>query len=299
MLDLTSLRSFHALYQHRSLTAAAKAIGLPKSTLSRRLHQLEEEVGQSLATRSGNRLIVTKAGEYFYEYCEKILQIADEGVHAIQSLNNQVAGEITIAANANLIRGWLSPLLDEFLENNPKLTINLVSQYQHTNSATDPDVIFWIGELVDLNWRKEILGAWHCQLFASNDYLTRMPKIEHPRDIVNHHQINSLSLYQDGYTLQHPDFPDHRIEQVNSRLRCDNSILQLDALAKGRGIGLLPVGLYKKYDASHPNQLVACLPGWSVEPQPIYCYIPKGRLPLRVSQFLEQVKRNFPNVEHK
>jgi len=292
--DLTSLRAFYALYQNQSLTAASKALRLPKSTLSRRLYQLEDEIGQSLIVRSGNRLAITKTGELFFEYCDKILNLADEGINAIQHLNNQVSGEIKIVANGNLIRGWLSPLMDDFLQSNPKLSIRLVSQCKPYFDSFEPDLIFWVGELNDLNWRKEILGQWCCKLFASPHYLKKAPALKHPSELVNHTQVDYLDIYEDGITFQHASYPDFFLKKSYSRLQSDSSILQLDSILRGRGIGLLPVGLYKKFNFTHPNKLQSCLPEWSAEPKCIYCYVPKGRLPLRVIEFLEQVRIHFP-----
>ena len=71
MQDLSAVRAFYALCQHKSLTAAAKSLEQPKSTLSRRLAQLEEDLGQALVARQGNRLSVTKAGEVFAAYSEQ------------------------------------------------------------------------------------------------------------------------------------------------------------------------------------------------------------------------------------
>ncbi len=292
--NLTSLRAFHSLYHHHSLTAASKALGLSKSTLSRRLQMLEEEIGQSLVIRSGNGLVMTKAGELFFEYCDKILSLADEGMSAIESLNTEVSGEINIVANGNLIRGWLSPLIDEFLESNPKLSIRLISQCKPYVESVEPDVIFWVGELNDLNWRKEVLGKWCCKLFASPDYLKNAPALNHPRDLVNHTQIDYLDVYGKKVILQHSTFPDFVLENSHSRLKSDSAILQLESVIRGRGVGLLPMGLYKKFNQAHPEKLEMCLPEWSAEPKHIYCYVPMGRLPLRVIKFLDQVRCRFP-----
>lgn len=79
MQDLSAVRAFHALCQHKSLTAAAKSLGQPKSTLSRRLSQLEEDLGQALVAKQGNRLTLTKAGEVFSVYSEQLLDLAGRG----------------------------------------------------------------------------------------------------------------------------------------------------------------------------------------------------------------------------
>ncbi len=91
MQDLSAVKAFHALCQHKSLTAAAKALEQPKSTLSRRLSQLEEDLGQCLLMRQGNRLTLTKAGEVFAIYSEQLLELANKSQEALQALNNQNA----------------------------------------------------------------------------------------------------------------------------------------------------------------------------------------------------------------
>ena len=73
MHDFSAIKAFHALCQYKSLTAAAKALEQPKSTLSRRLASLENDLGQALIARQGNRLTLTKAGQVFAVYTEQLL----------------------------------------------------------------------------------------------------------------------------------------------------------------------------------------------------------------------------------
>ncbi|MDW2030246.1 LysR family transcriptional regulator, partial [Vibrio sp. 399] len=123
MHDLASIRAFDALNQHKSLTAAAKALNQPKSTVSRRLAQLEADFGQALTTRQGNRLILTRAGEIFADYSRQILELSEESYEALQGLNNQVSGSLHIVCHAALVRSWLGDVLNEFLAENPDVRV--------------------------------------------------------------------------------------------------------------------------------------------------------------------------------
>ncbi|MDC0611124.1 LysR family transcriptional regulator [Vibrio sp.] len=294
MQDLVSIRAFHALYKHQSLTSAAKYLNQPKSTLSRRITQLENDVGHSLVTRQGNKLVITKAGEIFFEYCEKLMTLSDENAFALQHLNNRVSGELFIVANNGLIRGWLSQMIDEFLEENPDVSIRLVSQYHENASDVQPDLILWIGRIDGLKWRKETLGHWYCSVYASPQYIANNPELDHPRDLKDHRWVDFAETGQNGHWLMHPDEESFYFERPISRLKSDNSVLQLDAIVKGRGIGLMPVGMVAKFNQAHPSQLISCLPGWYTQPLEICAYTPQGRQPQKVTAFLHKIKEHRP-----
>jgi DNA-binding transcriptional LysR family regulator len=294
--DLASIRAFKALCEHQSLTSAARALNQPKSTISRRISQLEDELAQSLTQRQGNRLLITKAGEVFYHYCRKILSLHDEGVSAMQHLNNEISGELTIVAHNNLLRGWLSSLIDQFLISHPKLTIRLISQYQAQGGEETPDIIFWIGELDDLAMKKEVLGNWHYKIYAAPDYLQQHRVITHPRELELHPWIHYNPLEESYVELIHATQGSYPLQHSFSRLKSDNISLQLDAIVNGRGIGLLPVGLYNKFSKAHPNQLVECLPEWCAKPLKVNCYTPYGQPPYRTQAFLQEIRQNRPAI---
>ncbi|MDW2255154.1 LysR family transcriptional regulator, partial [Vibrio sp. 1569] len=165
MHDLASIRAFDALNQHKSLTAAAKALNQPKSTVSRRLVQLEADFGQALTTRQGNRLILTRAGEIFADYSRQILELSEESYEALQGLNNQVSGSLHIVCHAALVRSWLGDVLNEFLAENPDVRVQLTSDFSDTHH--DPDLFIWLGEPKGVEWGKETLGVFRYSPFAS------------------------------------------------------------------------------------------------------------------------------------
>jgi DNA-binding transcriptional LysR family regulator len=292
--DLALIRAFDALYEYQSLTLAAKILKQPKSTLSRRIAQLETELGQALFIRKGNRLVITQAGIVFSIYSKQFIDLANKSVDALQNLNNEISGQLNIVAHTSLIRGWLNTAIDDFLQRHPKISIRLVSQYQPDLLDVIPDIIFWVGEIDGVDWHNNVLGQWHCTPFASPKYLEQSMPLTHPNDISEHQWIDYSTTRHDCIRLYHPKLGDCLIEPTKTRLYSDNQTLQLDAIVNGQGIGLLPIGLANGYSRFHPDKLIACLPGWKTAPININCYVSRERLPLRVTEFLRQVHTKQP-----
>ncbi|EGQ8010203.1 LysR family transcriptional regulator [Vibrio parahaemolyticus] len=292
MHDLASIRAFDALNQHKSLTAAAKALNQPKSTVSRRLAQLEADFGQALTTRQGNRLILTRAGEIFADYSRQILELSEESYEALQGLNNQVSGSLHIVCHAALVRSWLGDVLNEFLAENPDVRVQLTSDFSDTHH--DPDLFIWLGEHKGLDWRKETLGVFRYTPFASPNYIEKHGPIHHPRELNKHPWIDFGSIQENGLLLSHPEQGEFFLEPFVSRLYSDNIAMQIDSIANGHGIGLLPTWTAQGYEKHHPGRITPCLEGWLSEPIAINCYTPAGRHPLRLSVLLEDIHQSIP-----
>ncbi|KQB07186.1 LysR family transcriptional regulator [Vibrio metoecus] len=295
MQDLSAVKAFYALCQHKSLTAAAKALEQPKSTLSRRLAQLEEDLGQSLLMRQGNRLTLTKAGEVFAVYSEQLLELANKSQEALQELNNQVTGELTLVVHPNLIRGWLSQVLDEFMQQHSTLKIRLLSQFQHSDEVFEPDLIIWIEHAAPMGYRKERLGYWRYATYASPKYLAHRDKPTHPRELIHHPWIDFIACRRAELELHHPEFGSYSLPALESRLQSDNLAMQADAIAKGRGIGLLPTWFANGFETAHPGSLIPCVNGWQSQPTEINCFYPLGRHPLRLRLFIDALRQARPD----
>src|SRR5690606_30275128 len=101
-MALEDLASFVAAAQHGSLTAASRALGVPKSTISRRLARLEEEVGQQLVRRTSRTFRLTEAGEALYRRSAPALLDLDEALQATRDAGATPAGELRITALVDL-----------------------------------------------------------------------------------------------------------------------------------------------------------------------------------------------------
>ncbi|GAA5648427.1 MULTISPECIES: LysR family transcriptional regulator [Vibrio] len=292
MHDLAAIRAFDALNQHKSLTSAAKALNQPKSTISRRLAQLEEDVGQALTARQGNRLVLTKAGKIFARYSRQMLELADESQDALQGLNNKISGQLHIVCHAALVRSWLSGVLNQFLSENPDVKIRLSSDVNSTHN--EPDLVLWVGPCPSLEWREETLGYWRYAPYASPEYLRQHGQLTSPQELHRHPWIDFGCLRERELTLHHSEHGEFKLEPLSSRLHSDNVALQIDAIANGHGIGLLPTWTVQGYQRHHPGRIVPCLDSWLSEPVAITCYTPAGRHPLRLSVLLDALQQQVP-----
>ncbi|MCG3726576.1 LysR family transcriptional regulator [Vibrio cincinnatiensis] len=294
MQDLSAIRAFHALCQYKSLTSAAKALAQPKSTLSRRVSQLETDLEQTLVTRQGNKLLLTKAGEIFSVYAEQLLDVAEQGKEAIHKLNNQVCGELTLVVHPSLIRGWMSKILDNFMQEHCHVKIKLHSQFQLDNHLLEPDLIIWVGQMSPTGYRRERLGKWSYAIYASPHYLHTHGPLQHPRELIHHPWIDFTTFHQEVFELHHKELGYYTLPTMESRLQSDNLTMQADAIAKGCSIGLLPIWSARCFERAHPNHLSMCLHGWKSSPIDVYSFYPMGRPPLRLRLLIDAIRKAIP-----
>lgn len=292
MQDLATIKAFHALCQHRSLTAAAQALNQPKSTFSRRISQLEAELGQTLIARQGNRLQPTAAGKIFFEFSERMLALATQSKEALQAFNENIHGRLNIAVHASLVRGWMSQVLDDFLNCYPDIHIRLHDQYL-PNMENQVDLMIWVGKPPQNAFRREVLGYWQYGLYASPEYLEFAGTPEHPHDLLKHQWVNLNMADDNGISLTNGSQV-VTLPAAASRLISDSVVLQTDTIVKGHGIGLLPTWFVHRYNLSHPGNLVPCLPQWRAEPACIACYYPSGRPPAKLQALLEKLRAHRP-----
>lgn len=294
MNDLHSIKAFNALCQHHSVTAAALSLNQPKSTVSRRLAQLEDDLGQTLFIKKGNKLVITRAGEVFANYCLQFLYLAEESKNALQALNQTVAGDIKLMCSPSLIRSWLGSQLNDFLNDNEEVSIHLQSEQREDHCSQPPDLILSVGELaLTGSWHKLVLGEWQYGIYAAPSYLKRFTVLEHPWQLTQHAWVPSESTWDNKITLNKGS-ESYDVIPRTCRLISDSLPLQIDSIAQGLGVGLLPKWTAKKYGNAHPGQIQACLPQWQGKPMLIVCYCAVGVLPLRVQRLLEILQQNVP-----
>lgn len=127
MRDLNDLYYFVQIVDHGGFAPAARATGLQKSKLSRRIGQLEDRLGVRLLNRSSRRFSVTEVGQEFYRHCVAMLVEAEAAEQAIAELRAEPRGVIRMACPVGLLQFQFSALIARFVKANPAVEIHLRS----------------------------------------------------------------------------------------------------------------------------------------------------------------------------
>ena len=127
MKDLNDLYYFVQIVDHGGFAPAARATGLQKSKLSRRIVALEERLGVRLLNRSSRRFSVTEVGQEFYRHCAAMLVEAEAAEQAIAELRAEPRGVIRMACPVGLLQFQFSGLIARFVKANPSVEVHLKS----------------------------------------------------------------------------------------------------------------------------------------------------------------------------
>lgn len=194
--SLDDLALLVAIADQGGFTAAAKELGIPKSTVSRRLSDLEFLLRTTLFRRSTRALSLTDEGRRVYEMAKPAILAADEAVRAIAARERLVAGRVTLTTTAALGQYLVAPHLISLAEAYPDLQVELRLTERRVNIVSEGiDLAVRMGTLED----SDLVARRLCQvtrlLVASNDYLERAGTPTIPPDLAAHKAIlTSASL---------------------------------------------------------------------------------------------------------
>ena len=148
--DLNDTLIFVKVAEHGSFVSAARSLRLPKTTVSRKVQELEMRLGAQLLHRTTRKLGLTEAGNIYFEHCQRIARELDEAESAVGQLQGGPRGWLRFTAPYSIGITWIAPLLGEFHARHPELRVEMVL----TNESLDLidkeiDVGLRIGNLPD------------------------------------------------------------------------------------------------------------------------------------------------------
>lgn len=184
-MDLNDIALFERVVRERGFTAAAKALGLAKSTLSTRIRRLEERLGTRLLERTTRSFALTDAGAAYYEHCRQIVAEALEAERAVQTLETEPAGRLRVSAPTVLADRILAPLTLELLERYPALRVEMIVTERWVEPAREGlDVAVLLDPKDDPTVRSRPLGHFALYPVASPRFIARHGRPEEPADLV-------------------------------------------------------------------------------------------------------------------
>src|SRR5580704_6109851 len=124
-MDLNDIVVFTKVAETKSFTGAAELLGLPKSTVSRKLAQLEERLGVRLVQRTTRKLALTDIGEAYYTRCSRIVSDVVEAEHIVMDMQSSPRGRLRMSSTTDFATKYLGNIVADFLASHRDITIEL------------------------------------------------------------------------------------------------------------------------------------------------------------------------------
>jgi DNA-binding transcriptional LysR family regulator len=296
MQDLNDLYYFAMVVDHGGFAAAERALGIPKSRLSRRISQLEADLGVRLLQRSTRRFAVTDVGNGVYRHAQTMLAEAQAAREAVDRVSATPRGTVRVGVPVSLAQMQLPALLPDFLALHPDVRL----QFQVSNRRVDVinegfDVALRVRTKLDDDGSLVMRSFGPIQelLVASPAYLDRAGRPADPSELAQH---VTLSMGEDevrqSWELHGPD---GEVRNVALRPRVAGSDFPLlrSLVRDGLGITLLPETLCA--ELVRAGELEVVLPDWRLPQGVCHAVFPsrRGMLPA-VRVFIDFLAERLP-----
>lgn len=290
-LDPSDLILFARVVEDGSFTRAADRLGMPKSTASRRLLDLETRLGERLLVRTTRKLAVTEFGRAVLRHAQQVAAEVQATVEFVQHRKAEPGGRLRISIPGDFGDRVLGPLLAGFVTEYPAVSIEAhVSQRRVDLVAEGYDLAIRIGDLPsDALLTASRVASLAVGLYASLDYLARRPAPAVPDDLTGHEglQLTRPSGEPAPWTLTRGG--QEWRGAPPSRISANSPELLLDLALSGAGIARLASHLVRP--KLETGELVHVLPDWTLTPVPVWVIFPGRRLmATRTQLFIDALK---------
>jgi len=240
MIDLNDIVVFIRVVEAGSFTAAARLLGMPKTTVSRRIASLEREVGVRLVQRTTRSLNMTDAGRLYYEQSSQALRTIEDANLRLAETRAEPSGTIRISAPVGFGAHYLTSAVFDFLAAFPKTQVELHLTDDKLNLVENRiDLAFRTGILPDSTLTARKLGSTHRILCGSPDYLARHGEPQAAADLARHHcVIAGPSTGSAHWVLDGPR--GQETVSVSGRFAANEMQAVIAAAIAGYGIAQLP-----------------------------------------------------------
>ena len=284
-MNLTLVRTFVAVAEARSFTAAAKALDVPTSSVSRAVTRIEEALRTKLLERTTRKTVLSAAGRVYYEHARRARDAREEGESRVSELLGQPRGEVKLTVPINLDSGFLARQLVDFSRAYPQVRLMVVPTNRHVDMNEERfDLALRVQQKsIDSPLVMRELGAFHAWLVASPAYLQSHGRPRRPLDLARHRCVS-----MQGYSVALRLIGPHGTEtvEVSGPIVANDMHLARQLVEQGAGIG--PLVFPPGDRASLGKSLVRVLPDYIVEgPRLFIATTSRKSQPLRVTLLRE------------
>lgn len=276
--DLNDLSYFAQVVEHQGFSPASRALGVPKSKLSRRVSLLEERLGVRLLQRTTRHFSVTEIGQSYYTHCKAMLVEAVAAQEAIDRTRAEPRGVVRIACPIALLHARVGAMLAEFMAENPLVTLHLEATNRHIDvvaEGIDVAIRVRVPPLKDSDLAMRVLSTRRWCVAASPVLLERFAVPERPADLSGLPTLDWGSPKpQHAWHLAGPDGAVATIHHT-PRLVTDDMIALRTAAVAGVGVVQLPMMMIA--DEVKQGLLTVLMPEWMPKGGTIHAVFPSRR----------------------
>jgi len=297
------MKSFVRVVEAGSFSAVAEESDATQSAISKQIAALERELGARLLTRTTRSLALTEEGARYFEQARRLVAEIAEAESAVRAGEQELTGWVRVAASVAFGRLKLMPLVQSFLEQHPRVRIDLRLNDGFVDLVEQGmDVAVRLGELQDSGLVARRVGTSSRWLVAHRNYLRRLPKggkaPTTPGDLVHHNCIVYTELpWRNAWSLRAgPGAAEavgsDRVVRVTGSLQTNSSEVIRSAVVAGMGIAFAPTWLFETELAS--GEVQRLLPDWEAAAIPIHLVSPRERAQsAKVQAFAEHVAKTM------
>lgn len=279
---LNDMALFVEVVKAKSFRAASDATGVPNSTVSRRIGELEKSIGLRLLHRTTRRIELTEAGQIYYESSRRIVEEARIAHDQLGEMLAQPSGVLRASLPVDFATIYMAPLIVEFAHRYPGITFELDLTPRRVDLVTEPfDVAIRMGEQPNSTLIARQLAHLMPQLYASPRYLQKAGDPMHAADLRQYECIGSAKsgpwvLQKDGTNVE---------VDVGRRFMVNSVGMYRSLAVLDQGIALLAEGVVAEDVAE--GRLRRVLPEWHGSPIPVYALTETRLLPAKTLRFIE------------
>lgn len=287
--SIDDVKLFVLIYEKLSLSVVAELLQTTPSFISKRLAQLETDLGHRLFHRTTRNIHPTEEGNRFFSQAQHLLEII-ESYENDWNHDHEPSGTIRITASASFARLYLMPLMTGFLKKYPKVRISFeLSDKVLDIVAEGIDLAIRGAQLPDSSLIARKLGPNREVLCATKSYLENSQELKQPEDLRNHNCI----ILNDNYNWEFNVGPKPTFQKVSGNFKTNYSEALVSAIKDDLGIGM--VCYWQIHEEIQNGELQLVLPEFNPgRNQSMYAVYPsRKQFPLKTKALIEYLEVNL------
>ncbi len=297
-LDLNDYLYFFHVVEQRGFAPAGRALGVPKSRLSRHIQQLESRLGARLIQRTSRQFAITDVGAEFFRHAKAVVEEVHAAETSIKHRSEALTGKVRISCSVGVAQFALEALVSEFLRQHPKVEIGQLVTNDLVNlidAGVDLAIRGHVENLPDSSLIQKRVAKVEWRLFASPRYVEEFGEPVVPEELKGHSGLCLGWRTDIAQWKLHTNGEDSQVIQFIPRLSSDDMVTLKEACAAGLGIVSLPA--YVCANDVKIGRLTEVLPGWTSGDATLSLLQPSRKgTPPAVSAFTEHVTQKLPEL---